>query len=112
MHGGLEINRETATGAPRVIVPLTGDTWALNPDDRVVYINPAGTIAALTLRLPPAPSATQVMGAVIQICFGQIVTALTVQDFYGNAVQSTAGAVATGIQYRYVSPALGWVRWR
>jgi hypothetical protein len=106
MHSGAEIN--TLVISPPVVIatPLTGATITTAAADRVLYVNPAGTIAALTLLLPPAPSA----GQTFQLSFSQIVTALTVQDGAGNAVQSTAGAVSTGIEYRFVSGA--WVRWR
>jgi hypothetical protein len=106
MHGGHEINRSTASGIPRVVVPVTTNTVTLGLDDHAVWINPAGTIAALTILLPPQPSA----GSIVSISFGQIVTALTVQDANGNAVESSAGAVSVANEYRFVGTA--WVRWR
>jgi hypothetical protein len=101
-----DINRSTATGTPLVVTPLTGAIVALTFAQRVLYVAPAGTIAALTIRLPPSIT----VGSVVSISFGQIVTALTVQDGNGAAVQSTAGAVGVGIEYRFL--ATGWVRWR
>lgn len=101
-----DINRESATGTPLVVAPLTGATVALTYPQRVLYVNPAGTIAALTVRLPPNAN----NGAVVQIGFAQIVTALTVQAADGTAVQSTAGAIGVAAEYRYMSTA--WVRWR
>ena len=105
MHDSAEINKSTASGPVRTMVPVTGDTITLG-GERPLYVAPAGTIAALTIKLPPAPADSDI----IEISFGQIVTALTVQDGAGNAVQSTAGAVGTAIQYRFVGGA--WVRWR
>lgn len=106
MFGGEEINRSTATGVPRVVVPVTTDTVTLARDDRVVWINPAGTIAALTVKLPPGPRE----GSIVSIGFNQIVTALTVQTDAAAAVESTAGAASVANEYRYVSGA--WRRWR
>ena len=105
MHSGSEVNKSTGTGPVRTVVSLTGDTVILT-GDRPLYVAPAGTIAALTVKLPPSPADSDV----VEISFGQIVTALTVQDALGNAVQSTAGAAGTAIQYRFVGGA--WVRWR
>ena len=105
MHDSAEINKSTASGPVRTVVSLTGDTVVLT-GDRPIYVAPAGTIAALTVKLPPSPADSDI----IEISFGQIVTALTVQDASGGAVQSTAGAVGTAIQYRFVGGA--WVRWR
>ena len=103
-----DINRSTATGAPFVVAAArTGDTVALAFNQRVVYVNPPSTLAALTIKLPPMINA----GGVVTIGFGQIVTALTVQDASGAAVQSTAGAVGQGIEFRYLGAGT-WVRWR
>lgn len=110
MFSGEAINASTATGPPRVEVPLTGGTIALGSDDTVLYVNPAGTIAALTIRLPP--TANQQLGKVVNINFSQTVTALTVQDSAAGTVASTSGAATAGQQYRYVSATLGWVRWQ
>jgi len=109
MHDGDNINAHTASGPPRVVVPVTTDTITLAANDTVLYVNPAGTIAALTVKLPPV--AGQANGKMVSISFGQIVTALTVQDSAAGAVASTAGAVATAHQYRYVNATIGWVRW-
>ncbi len=109
MHSGEGINSSTATGAPRVVVPVTTDVITLGADDTVLYVNPAGTIAALTIKLPPV--AGQANGKVVCIGFAQIVTTLTVQDSAAGAVATTAGAVATAHEYRYVNATIGWVRW-
>jgi hypothetical protein len=109
MHSSESINSSTATGIPRVVAPVTTDTITLATDDTVLYVNPAGTIAALTVKLPPV--AGQALGKIVVISFSQIVTALTVQDSAAGAVASTAGAVATAHVYRYINTTLGWVRW-
>jgi hypothetical protein len=109
MHSSEEINSSTATGIPRVEAPLTTATITLGADDTVLFVNPAGTIAALTIKLPPI--AGRQNGTVCRISFSQIVTALTVQDSAAGAVESTAGAVSVAHEYRYVNSTLGWVRW-
>jgi hypothetical protein len=106
LHSGDEINRSTATGSINVQSPLTGTTIALGTDDRLLYVNPAGTIAALTVKLTPNPQPYQIC----ELSFGQIVTALTVQDWHGSAVATTAGAIGVAIQYRFINGA--WVKWR
>ena len=109
MHDGASINTSTASGPPRVVVPVTTDTITLAADDTVLYVNPAGTIAALTIKLSLV--AGQALGKMVSISFAQIVTTLTVQDSAAGAVATTAGAVATAHQYRYVNATIGWVRW-
>ena len=88
------------------VTPLTGTTVTMAANVRNLFVNPAGTIAALTVKLPPTPVANQV----VELAFSQIVTALTVQDSAAGAVESTAGAVGVSIQYRYLGGA--WVKWR
>jgi len=105
MHSGGEINRSAGGGSPQVVVPVTTGTVAMQ-SVRPLYVSPAGTIAALTVLLPANP----LDGDVAEIGFGQIVTTLTVTDAVGNAVATTAGAVGTAAQFRFVAGA--WVRWR
>jgi len=109
MHDGASINASTASGPPRVVVPVTTDTITLTADDTVLYVNPAGTIAALTIKLPPVAGAA--LGKVVAIGFAQIVTTLTVQDSAAGAVATTAGAVGVAHEYRFVNATIGWVRW-
>ena len=104
-----DVNRSTATGTPLVVAPLTGATITLLNAQRVLYVNPAGTIAALTVRLPSMVNP----GGVVQIGFGQIVTALTIQGSDGSAVVSTAGAISQAHEYRWLGlTPNSWVRWR
>lgn len=105
MHSGEEINGSTATQPLRVVAPLTGAIVTNAFDERTLYVTPAATIAALTLRLPPAGNS----GAVFVVSFSQIVTTLTVQDSAAVAVETTAGAIGRELQYRYTGAA--WVRW-
>ena len=68
----------TALGSGKVSVqtPLTGATITIDAQTRQLIVNPAGTIAALTVNMPAA-SATMVDGSRIGICGTQIVTTLT-----------------------------------
>ncbi len=87
-------------GVLDVQAPLTGASLTLTAQHRQLIINPAGTIAALTVTMPAA-SATMVNGQRIGICGTQIVTALTLAGGTGNtfnpAVQTaTLVPVVTG----------------
>ncbi len=72
-----------------VQAPLTGATLTLTPQHRQLIVNPAGTIAALTVNMPAA-SATMVNGSRIGICSTQVVTALTHGAGTGNTFGSAA----------------------
>ena len=92
----------------RYLTPLTATTVALSGSHNFVYVNPAGTIAALTVKLPSNP----VPGMAIEFGFGAAVTSLTVQDANGVAVAgATAGVVGTAQAYRYIGELKLWKRW-
>lgn len=76
-----------------VQAPLTGATLTLTPQHRQLIVNPAGTIAALTVAFPAA-SATMVNGQRIGVCGTQIVTALTATAGTGNTFGSTVTSQA------------------
>lgn len=113
----------TAIGGGKLTVeaPLTGATLTLDAQTRQLIVNPAGTIAALTVNLPAA-SATMVNGHRIGICGTQIVTALTLGAGSGNtfnpAVQTamlvpvvTGAASCTEYVYSKTSATAGvWFR--
>jgi len=105
MFDSAEIDAVYGAGTLTTTTPLTATTVAFALNQTYMYINPAGTIAALTVLLPPSPT----QGQRASMSFGQIVTALTVQSASGGAVQSTAGAIGTEISYRFIAGA--WVRW-
>lgn len=108
-------------GTLDVQAPLTGATLTLTPQHRQLIVNPAGTIAALTVNMPAA-SATMVNGQRIGICGTQIVTALTLGAGTGNtfnpAVQTamlvpvvTGAASCTEYVYSKTSATAGvWFR--
>lgn len=91
--------------APTVVTPLTGTTVTMAAGVKNLWVNPAGTIAALTIKLPPSPR----VGQTVEIGFKQVVTALTIQNSAAGAVASTAGAVGVAQQYRFIGSA--WERW-
>lgn len=88
-----------------VVTPLTATTVAFAINQSLLSIQPAGTIAALTVLLPPSPG----QGQKASMSFTQIVTTLTVQTSAGGAVGTTAGAVGAEISYRFIGAA--WVLW-
>lgn len=100
--------RAAGDNTPAIVtaVPVTTDTITMVAGEKLLFVNPAGTIAALTIKLPPSP----VAGQIVEIGFGQIVTTLTLQDSAAGAIATTAGAVGVAQQYRFIGAA--WVKWR
>lgn len=78
--------------------PLTGASITLTNLQRRLVLEPAGTIATLTVVFPAA--ATLIDGQLISLCTTQIVTALTITPGTGTTVNNTVTAllvpVATG----------------
>jgi hypothetical protein len=86
--------------------PLTGTTIVLSSPINIV--NPAGTIAALTIDLPASPIA----GQMVTVSFTHIVTALTVATTDGSTITGTAvtaAAVGTTFSYIYDSNTNSWI---
>jgi len=105
---GEEINRTTATSQPVVLVPHDGDTVQLTNLQHVYFVNPPDSIELLTLILPwPMKS-----GGIVAIGFAQPVGSLVFVDEHGNSVTETLGATGVGMEFRFVNPDIGWVRWR
>jgi hypothetical protein len=98
------------TGSDNVVVvnPTSGSTVAAAVNTQYLYVANTGTLAALTVKLPPNPQP----GDRFEISFGAAVTALTLQDAAANAITGapTAGAAGTAITLRFVNGA--WVKWR
>lgn len=72
-----------------VSVPVSADTITVDAQTRQLIVNPAGTIAALTINLPAA-SAGMFNGQRVGICGTQIVTTLTSGAGTGNTFSTTA----------------------
>jgi hypothetical protein len=69
--------------------PLTGATLTVTPETRQLIVNPAGTIATLTVNLPAASSTFPYNGQRVGICGTQVVTALTLGGGTGNTFNPT-----------------------
>lgn len=89
--------------------PLTAATVTiLDTQDRAI-IEPAGTIAALTVVLPTASAAYD--GKVVNICSTQIVTTLTLSATAGTIVGGgTSMAVGVGQNYVCRGSTAKWYR--
>jgi hypothetical protein len=90
-------------------VPLTGTTVVIPNDAAMVSIRPAGTLAALTIALPPSP----VDGMTVRIFSTQIITALTWQLGTGqvqNDVATTIAAAMSGVAYTFSAANSTWDR--
>lgn len=106
-----------ANGSPVTeINPLTGTTYAFKfAGAQDLYVNPAATIAAFTIKLPQAEA-----GRELDIVFTQIITTLAIQDALGVAVVGapTAATVGLAVSFRRMSPnrvagtAAKWIKWR
>lgn len=104
--------RTTIGGAFRfsnyqVATPLTGATVAISNGFPLQIIEPAGTLAALTVTLPNSPAG----GDIQKICFTQAVTTLTLNGgTIMNAITSATAGLA--VEYTYESGGGKWYRTR
>ncbi len=97
-------------------VPVTGDTITLTNVTKQLIVNPAGTIAALTIVTPVATGL--VNGQMLGICGTQIVTTLTMTAGSGTTLSNAPTAmlvpVATGagscFQFIYNQANTTWYR--
>lgn len=102
-------------GPTQYSAPLTGASITVAPGTRQVIVEPAGTIAALTLVMPAASGLTE--GQRFGFCSTQVITALTITDGAGATVQNKAtaasvpSATAAGCyQWVYVASQAKWYR--
>jgi hypothetical protein len=103
-------------GPTQYSAPLTGASITVLPGTRQVIVEPAGTIAALTLVMPAASTLTE--GQRLGFCSTQVITTLTITDGSGATVQNkqTAALVplATGAavcsEWIYVAAQTKWYR--
>lgn len=90
-----------------VYTPLTGVTQAIPEDAEVVHVDPAGTIAALTLTMPVAPYD----GQEVVITFDQIVTSLTLTATPNTIKGALTAGTAKGFgRWRYRTANTTWYR--
>lgn len=89
-------------GATQLAAPLTGATVAVTAQTSNLVLNPAGTIAALTVTLPAASTLTN--GQTLKIGSTQVVTALTLTSGTGTSIVggATAIAAAGGFELVYI----------
>lgn len=80
--------------------PLTGVTLTTVAGTSKLVLTPAGTIAALTVALPPAVGNTE--GATFTIGSSQVVTALTVTAGAGNTLISSPTTIAANGSVTFV----------
>jgi hypothetical protein len=88
---------------PSMKSPLTGATVAMAKNSTSLYLTPAGTLAALTVKLPPNPAP----GVVVALGSSQTITALTVQTAAGAAVAGapTTLAINAHVYFQYINRA-------
>lgn len=103
-------------GATQYSAPLTGASITIAATTSNVIVDPAGTIAALTLVFPAASALVD--GQQLRLCGTQIVTTLTITDGAGATVQNKPTAmlvpVTTGaascVEWVYIQSQLKWFR--
>lgn len=81
-------------GASIFATPVTGATIAATAKTSNIVVNPAGTIAALTVTLPAASTLTE--GQVLRVGSSQAITAITFTGGTGTSVVAGVPAVVTG----------------
>jgi hypothetical protein len=97
-------------GPVRPVYPASGDTISLFACGDAVHVA-SGPLAALTVRLPSAPT----LGCFVEISFAHPIAALVVTDGVGFPV---SGAPSSGygpgaaLQFRYVDASVGWAYWK
>jgi hypothetical protein len=93
-------------------VPLTGFTLVMAAEQSVVSLNPAGTLAAGTVTLPP----TTVDGKIATIFSSQIITALTLNTSnsatFVPAAPTTFAAVNGSVSFVYDKALNQWHRFQ
>jgi hypothetical protein len=85
--------------------PVTGSTVTFNPFTGVLSLNPAGTLAALTIVFPSAPFD----GEPLIIATTQTITALTITSAKALATTPTTLAAGGKINLRYDAAAALWL---
>lgn len=93
-------------------VPLTGFTLVMTAEQSVVSLNPAGTLAAGTVTLPP----TLYDGKIVTIFSSQIITALTLNTSnsatFVPAAPTTFAAVNGSVSFVYDLALNQWHRFQ
>jgi len=89
-----------------IAAPVTLGTVVMSAGQQRQIINPAGTLAVLTVTLPSSPTDGQIAG----ISFTQAITALTINAPGGATVIAplTAAAIDTNIRFVYQASSTSW----
>lgn len=109
--GGIELARRdevTLADAPyRLEAPTTGATIALGASDRILILNPAAAIAALTVTMAAGVDKRQV-----RIASRQRIDALTINGFGGDSVDWAVNEMPAqgAITLQFVDSISTWVR--
>jgi len=90
------------------VVPVTTDVVTPPAGTEIALINPAGTIAAMTLNMPASPYD----GQPFEVAFDQVITALTMAAPGGATLKGalTAAAAKGFGKWRYSKAATTWYR--
>lgn len=90
------------------ITPTTGSSVTINDNVSQLIANPAGTLATLTLTMPPNPFNGMVLG----IASSQIITGLTLSANSGQTLDGALTTLAANAfaAYRYVTSVTTWFR--
>jgi hypothetical protein len=94
-------------GQYNIFTPLTGTTITLTDGIQDNLINPAGTLAALTINLPASPD----NGQVILLTFTKAITTLTIAGNGSTLVGTapTSAAIGTRLAYKFYT-GVGFIR--
>jgi hypothetical protein len=88
-----------------VVAPVTGATVVMAIGQQRIIINPAGTLALLTVTLPAGPSNGQIAG----MSFTQVITGLTVNAGTNTVTAPpTTAAVDSTFRFIYQTSSLKW----
>lgn len=103
-----DVSNSVGPGSYQYATPLTGTTVAMAVGATRLLINPAGTLAALTVDLPTSP----LDGQVAEIMTSQQLTALTIASTDGSTVNGVSGGYSmsanTGASWVYRSSNTTW----
>lgn len=92
--------------AKQYVTPTTGSTVNVNTNGNVkLFLNPAGTLVALTVAFPSSPSDQDV----VMVTSSQAITTLTMSN--GTVIGPlTTMAIGTFASYTYFSDTSSWAR--
>ncbi len=83
----------------QLVVPTTGNTVSANGPTQLLLLQPAGTLATLTVVMPSAP----VDGQRFKVYSSQTLTALTVNPATGQTINGTAiTTLSAGTSFVYI----------